>query len=68
MQHQEEQRTCPTNLQSLQRFGLLPLGGGPSRRCSSRAVLILWTTLAVMRAEIDFDAIEAELERRGVGL
>jgi len=27
MEHQEEQRTCP-NLQSLQRFCLLPLGGG----------------------------------------
>jgi len=31
-----------------------------------RAVVILWTTLAVMPAEIVFDAIEAELERRGV--
>jgi hypothetical protein len=27
MQHQEEQRTC-SNSQSLQRFCLLPLGGG----------------------------------------
>jgi hypothetical protein len=27
MEHQEEQRTC-SNLQSLQRFCLLPLGGG----------------------------------------
>jgi hypothetical protein len=31
-----------------------------------RAVVILWTTLAVMPAEIVFDAVEAELERRGV--
>ena len=31
-----------------------------------RAVIILWTNLAVMPAEIFFDAIEAELERRGV--
>ena len=30
MEHQEEQRTCP-NLQSLQRFCLLPLGGAPTR-------------------------------------
>jgi hypothetical protein len=31
-----------------------------------RAVIILWTNLAVMPAEIAFDAIEAELERLGV--
>ena len=31
-----------------------------------RAAIILWTNLAVMPAEILFDAIEAELERRGV--
>jgi hypothetical protein len=30
-----------------------------------RAVIVLWTNLAVMPAEIVFDAIEAELERRG---
>jgi hypothetical protein len=29
------------------------------------AVIILWTNLAIMPAEIVFDAIEAELERRG---
>jgi hypothetical protein len=33
-----------------------------------RAVVILWTNLAVTPAEILFDAIEAELERRGVEL
>jgi hypothetical protein len=33
---------------------------------AARAVVILWTNLAVMPAEIVFDAIEAELERRGV--
>jgi hypothetical protein len=33
---------------------------------AARAVIIFWTTLAVMPAEIVFDAIEAELERRGV--
>jgi hypothetical protein len=33
---------------------------------AARAVIILWTNLAVMPAEIVFDAIEAELERRGV--
>jgi hypothetical protein len=33
-----------------------------------RAVMILWTNLAVMPAEIVFDAIEAEFERRGVEL
>jgi hypothetical protein len=31
-----------------------------------RATIILWTNLAVMPAEILFDAIEAELERREV--
>jgi hypothetical protein len=29
-------------------------------------VIVLWTNVAVMPAEIFFDAIEAELERRGV--
>ena len=33
---------------------------------AARAVILLWTNLAVMPAEIVFDAIEAELERRGV--
>jgi hypothetical protein len=33
-----------------------------------RAVVILWTSLAVMPAEIVFDAIEVELGRRGVEL
>jgi hypothetical protein len=33
---------------------------------AARAAIILWTSLAVMPAEIVFDAIEAELERRGV--
>ena len=33
---------------------------------ATRAATILWTSLAVMPAEIVFDAIEAELERRGV--
>ena len=32
---------------------------------AARAVIILWTSLAVMPAEIVFEAIEAELERRG---
>jgi hypothetical protein len=35
---------------------------------TARAVMILWTNLAVMPAEIVFDAIEAELERRGIEL
>jgi hypothetical protein len=35
---------------------------------AARAVVILWTSFAVMPAEIVFDAIEAELERRGVAL
>jgi hypothetical protein len=30
--------------------------------------MILWTNLAVMPAEIVFEVIEAELERRGVEL
>jgi hypothetical protein len=33
---------------------------------SVRAAIILWTTLAVMPAELVFDAIESELERRGI--
>jgi hypothetical protein len=33
---------------------------------AARAAIILWTNLAVMPAEIVFDAIEAELERRSV--
>jgi hypothetical protein len=35
---------------------------------AARAVVILWTSFAVMPAEIVFDTIEAELERRGVPL
>jgi DNA phosphorothioation-dependent restriction protein DptG len=31
-----------------------------------RAMIILWTNLAVVPTEIVFDAIEAELKRRGV--
>jgi hypothetical protein len=31
-----------------------------------RAAIIVWTNLAVIPAEILFDAIEAELERRGI--
>jgi hypothetical protein len=33
---------------------------------AARAPIILWTNLAVIPAEILFDAIEAELKRRGV--
>jgi hypothetical protein len=32
---------------------------------AARAAIILWTNLAVMPAEILFEVIEAELERRG---
>ena len=35
---------------------------------AAHAAIILWTNLAVMPAVIVFDAIEAELERRGVEL
>jgi hypothetical protein len=35
---------------------------------AARASIILWTNLAVMPANIVFDMIEAELERRGVEL
>ena len=35
---------------------------------ASRAAIIFWTSLAVVPAEILFDAIETELERRGVEL
>jgi hypothetical protein len=33
-----------------------------------RAAIILWTSRAVMPAEIVFDVMEAELEHRGVEL
>jgi hypothetical protein len=33
---------------------------------ATRAAIVLWTNLAVMLAEILFDAIEAGLERRGL--
>jgi len=33
---------------------------------AARAAIILWTNLAVVPAEIVFDVIEAELERRSV--
>ena len=33
---------------------------------AARAAIILWTSLAVMPAEIVFDVVEAELERRGI--
>jgi hypothetical protein len=35
---------------------------------AARAVVILWTNLAVIPAEIVFDAIETELVRRGIEL
>jgi hypothetical protein len=35
---------------------------------AARAAVILWTTLAVMPAEVLFDAIESELARLGVEL
>jgi hypothetical protein len=35
---------------------------------ATRAAIILWTGLAVIPAKMVFDAIEAELERRGVTL
>jgi hypothetical protein len=35
---------------------------------SPRAAIIFWTSLAVVPAEILFDAIETELEHRGVEL
>jgi hypothetical protein len=33
---------------------------------AARTAIILWTNFVVMPAEIVFDAIEVELERRGV--
>jgi hypothetical protein len=35
---------------------------------AARTAVIFWTNLAVTPAEVLFDAIEAELERRGVEL
>jgi len=71
MEHQEEQVTCPS-LQSLQQFCLTSHnwnnGCMTEYLVAARAAIILWTNLAVMPAEIVFDVIEAELERRGVEL
>ena len=33
---------------------------------AARTVILLWTNLAVMPVEIVFDAMEAELKRRGI--
>jgi len=33
---------------------------------AARAVIILWTSVAVMPAEIIFDAIEGQLKNRGI--
>jgi len=33
---------------------------------AARGMIILWTNPAVMPAEVVFDPIEAELERRGI--
>jgi hypothetical protein len=35
---------------------------------ASRAAIIFWTSFVVVSVEILFDAIETELERRGVEL
>jgi hypothetical protein len=35
---------------------------------ATRAAIIIWANLAVMPAEILFDAIEAELKRRGIAV
>jgi hypothetical protein len=67
-QDQEEQRKC-SNLQSWPRFGLTSRNwsnvGMTEYLIAARAAIILWTSFAVMPAEIVFDVIEAELERRG---
>ena len=71
MQDQEEQRTCPS-LQSLQQFCLTSRnwnnGCMTEYLIAARTAIILWANLAVIPAEIVFDVIEAELERRGVEL
>ena len=40
-------------------------GGMTEYLIAARAMIILWTNLAVLPAAIAFDAIEAELKRRG---
>ena len=35
---------------------------------ATRAAIVLWGNLAVMPVEFVFDAVEAELERRGIEL
>jgi hypothetical protein len=37
-------------------------------KIASGAAIVLWVNLAVMPVELVFDAIEAELERRGIEL
>jgi hypothetical protein len=71
MQDQQEQRTCSSS-RSLQQFCLTSRnwnnGCMTEYLIAARAAIILWTNLVVMPAEIVFDVIEAELERRGVEL
>ena len=40
-------------------------GGTTGYLIAARTMIILWTNLAVLPAAIAFDAIEAELKRRG---
>lgn len=68
----ERRRHCRDTI-AVPPHGLTNLSLGSSVRMTeylmaARVLMILWTNLAVMPAEIVFDAIEAELERRGVEL
>ena len=64
MTHHEEQGTAPAP--SSYRHLALGIVFMTEYLVATRAAIILWTNLAVMPAEILFDAIEAELQRRGV--
>ena len=66
MQHQEEKRACSNASQAISRIGTSLWM--TEYLVATRVAIILWTNLAVMPAEILFDAIEAELRRRGVEL
>jgi hypothetical protein len=72
LQHQEEAKlTAYFALRLTARANRhLALGATLHDRIPDRRArcVILWTGFAVMPAEIVFDAIEAELERRGVAL
>jgi hypothetical protein len=69
-QHPEEARFCCLFGVTFQSLTHLALAGVCMIEylIVSRAAIIFWTSLALLPANVLFDAIENELERRGVEL